>query len=219
MLAGVVLLTMTLAMPMAHAQDPVSGALATLAAATVQAQYRQASQRATWTASAWQAAATAQVAQAQVEVTRQAQAIQVTEQAMKATGQAFEVEATQAANAAQARATMQAQIARATETAYQQEQAERERQERVARHAELFLYAALGLGFAVILLLCWRVYRTLGAVKRQVVPPATPPIDAGSGWVIEGEYSPADQRGLNVTLISDPDAVDRFEQYVMENGL
>ncbi|MBN1888290.1 MAG: hypothetical protein JW850_09880 [Thermoflexales bacterium] len=37
--------------------------------------------------------------------------------------------------------------------------------------------------------------------------------------VVEGEYSPANRRGLKVTVINDPGAVERFERFVMENDL
>jgi hypothetical protein len=214
-----------LALSPVHAQDPVSGALATLAAATVQAQHRQAAQQATWVAASHQATATRQAAQAQAEATWQAQAVRVTDQAIQAADQAMEAtrramagKATQAASAAQDQATTQARVAMATETAYRQEQAERVRQERVARCAEIFLYVALGLGLAVALLLGWRAYRTLGIVE-QSMPVSPPPQEADCQVVIEGKYSLASQRGLNVTVISDPGAVERFDQFVMENGI
>lgn len=219
-LVGVVLLASVLALAPVHAQDPVSGALATLAAATVQAQRWQAAQAATRQTSSAQTTATAQVYQAEASATAQAQAVRVTDQAMEATRQVMEIEATRTAGVAQSQATAQAQAAKAAEAAYRQEQAEHERQERVAHYAELFLYAALGLGFVVALLLVWRAYRTLRSVEQSapIPPPQTPP-QAGSQVVIEGEYIPANQRGLNVTVIDDPATVERFEQFVMENGL
>ncbi|MBN1889422.1 MAG: hypothetical protein JW850_15615 [Thermoflexales bacterium] len=229
-LAGVVLFMLALALSPAHAQDPVSGALATLAAATVQAQHRQAAQAATRQASSAQATATAQAYQAEASATAQAQAVRATDQAIQATGQAMEmtrqalqVEATRAAGAAQVQATAQAQAARATETAYQQEQAEHARQERVAHYAEIFLYAALGLGFAVALLLAWRAYQAMGAVEQAKLPgsPNLPESSelSGRSIVVEGEYSSANPRGLDITVISDPGAVERFEQFVLENGV
>ncbi len=212
-------LTLTITIVPVHAQDPVSGALATLAAATVQAQYRQAAQVATRQAASAEATATAQARQAEAAATAQAQAVRATDQAMEATRRALEAEATQVARDAQAQATAQAQAARATETAYRQEQAGRERQERVAHYAELFLYAAFGLGLAATLLLCWRAYRMMRAVDHGVPKPPRAQPQASSPVVVEGEYSLATQRGLNVTVIDDPGAVERFEQFVMENGL
>ncbi|MBN1888801.1 MAG: hypothetical protein JW850_12470 [Thermoflexales bacterium] len=217
-LVGVCLPTLVLAFASVYAQDPVSGALATLAAATVQAQYRQAAQAATRQAASAQATAMAQVYQAEASATAQAQAVRATDQAMEATRRALEAEATQAARSAQAQATAQAQAARATEAAYQQEQAGRERQERVAHYAELFLYATFGLGLAVTLLLCWRAYRTLGLVEQGVPKPPQAQPQASNQVVIDGEYSLATQRGLDITVISDPGAVERFEQFILENG-
>ncbi|MBN1886840.1 MAG: hypothetical protein JW850_02580 [Thermoflexales bacterium] len=218
-LGGVVLFMLALAFSPACAQDPVSGALATLAAATVQAQYRQAAQLATRQAVSAEATATAQAYQARAATTAQAQAAKATDQALEATRQAMGLEATQAASAAQVQATDRAQAIRATDTAYQQEQAGWERQERVARYAERFLYVAFGLGFLATLVLFWRAYRAMGVVEPRVVLPVVPPNEASGEWVIEGEYNPANQRGLHVTVINDPGAVERFEQFVMENGL
>ena len=213
-----------------HAQDPVTGALATLQAATVQAQRWQQAQAATRQAVSAQAtwaadrqAATAQAMRVEVMATAQAQAVRATDQAIGA--QATLAAATVQAHATEEamQATAQAQSARATDQAYAASKVTWERQERTQRATEWFLYAAFALGLAEVALLAWRAWLVLQAIEDRVRTltaasrPAPAPQEAEE--IVEGEFVKQNQRGLNIHVIDDPVSIEQFEQFVLEHGL
>lgn len=213
-LVGAVIIALACMVSVAYAQDPVIGALATLAAATSQAQARQwqAAQAATRQAIDAQATQQAQVALAtrqaiDAQLTRQAIDAQATRTAIdaQATSQAVSAQATAQTYQVQAQATRQAVDLEATRAAYQQAEVDRGRSERTAQATEAFLYLALGLGLADLGVVLWRVVLTLRAIERRAAGPASSQAAAqGDAQVIDGEFTERNARGLdlNVTEIT-----------------
>jgi len=217
-MAGVIITLACFAFPVG-AQDPVGGALATLAAATIQAQRWQAAQSATR-----QANDTLSTRQASDAIaTRQAVEVQATRQAIEimamSTSQAMSASATAGAYQAEVQATRQAVESQATLEARQVAQVETERQERQARASEMFLYAALAVGIVGLCAILWRVYRTVGAIGRRTAESNTPcESPEGEDDVVDGELVERNRRGLNLNVITDPVSIQKFEDYVLEHG-
>ena len=176
----------------AAAQDPIGGALATLAAATAQAEQVKASQRATAAAASAESARLANIAQA----TARAQSAQATQaalddlnrqRALTATAQAQSVRATQGAIDAtvtagviSGQATLQAQQIEATRQAVliaaQATDAAR-LSETYAERQERFSFGLLVVEIAAIIGACfvlWRIARTLTAWADRMRPQTGP---------------------------------------------
>lgn len=218
-----VMMVLALATSIVWAQSPIDGAhaVATQAMLTAQAQLWRQAQMSTAQAQAVEGTRQAQAAIA----TRQAVEARVTQDALDALAQERAVEGTrqainitETAQAVDALGTRTAQDAQATRAAHTAYQAAWERAERQGQAIEWFLYLALALTLVGALSLVFRAYQAIQAIEqraeRQAVPlpPAGVVIDAVVDYQEPG-------RGLSVTVIDNPDLVDRFEQYVMEHGI
>lgn len=192
----------------AHAQDPVGGALATLAAATSQAQARQwqAAQQATRQAQSL--AATSQAQQTQAQATRQAIDAQ-------ATRQAIEAEATQASLAADlnatatahahtqsAQATRAALDAQATVAAYNVALETSRRQAEVGI-ALLWIAAALAIAGTGYMIITWAKRNSKPAPQASTVVIDVAPV----------ALFPAPKNALQVQVINDTTMNDAIRRW------
>jgi len=216
----------------AQAQDPIGGALATLAAATANAEAVRAAQRATAAALSAHATSQAIVAQATVralsaEATRQAQQVIATanaqsaqatqsaidesnrQNAMTATSQAQSIEAT--AQALSASATRNVIDAEATRAAYDLRITQSQEQARLGR---ILLYIAAGLsllGTAYVIATWARAI----AKRLTAKPKPTTQTAKVESVVIDGEFEkpPAERMPEGVNFVNDPaltDAIGRW---------
>lgn len=192
----------------ARAQDPVGGALATLAAATARAEQVRAAQRAT---------AQAQSAQA----TQAALDAVSTRQAIDATAAAGAVYATSTAQAQSAMATGQAQAAVATRQAIDAEAT------RAAYDVGLWLlYAVAAVCFVgcAYVVIAWARRATAGGMAVGAAPAS----DAGAVDGVVVDVGPAAQlllpgpggrMGGGFTVVDDPRVVSKFREFVDQNAV
>jgi hypothetical protein len=188
----------------AQAQDPIGGALATLAAATANAQAVRAAQQSTAAAISAEAARQANIAQAtaralSAEGTRQSQSVQATTQAQSAQatqGALDELNRQRAATAAAeyqaAQSTRQAQHAMATSQAVMVAAQATDAAQLSATYATRQARFSFGLllveiaGIAGALWVLWKLARTLAAWADRMRPRAEPVMD---GDVAQAQYS------------------------------
>lgn len=214
----VVLVLAMLAMP-AQAQDPVTGALATLSAATAQAQAAQWQRAQEATRQAQNLAATSQAQAIQAEATRQAQAveIEVTRQSHMVNVNAT---ATAQAQANQAQATRAAIDADATRAAYDVAMGEMQAR---SDFGTLLLYIAGSL--AIIACGSFFFWWAIQAARRaaddmQPIKPVTAAATP-SGVIIDAVpmIAAPNRRMSGIVEIDDPLVLERVRDLIEHEGI